>query len=198
MARLNGFGKVPGNRDMRKAVFLDRDGTINEDVGHLFSWERLKFVPRAVEGLLALQNQFDLFVVTNQTGIGQKVFSIQEYQNFEWLFKTLLAAHGIDIRQTYCCPHIKSDDCVCRKPSPHFLMEAVKQFNIDLAGSCVVGDHPHDIEMGKSAGTKTIYVLSGHGEKHRDELKTSPDFIAKDLYEASMWILKNDSQGDGA
>jgi histidinol-phosphate phosphatase family protein len=174
---------------MRKAVFLDRDGTINEDVGYLFAGERLKFIPRAIEGMLALQNRFDLFVVTNQTGIGEKIFTIQDYQHFERQLKALLAAHGVDIRCTYCCPHLKEDACICRKPSPHFLREAVEEFNIDLAGSYVIGDHPHDIEMGKSAGTKTVYVLSGHGEKHREEMACSPNYVAKDLYAASLWIL---------
>jgi len=177
---------------MRRAVFLDRDGTINEDVGYLFSLDKLKFIPRAIDGLLSLQNKFDLFIVTNQSGIGEGVAALQDYKNFEGLFNISLAAQGINIKYTYCCSHSKSVGCICHKPSPYFLMEAAKQFGLDLAESYVVGDHPHDIEMGKSAGTKTIYVLSGHGIKHCEELGICPDYIAKDLYEASVWILKND------
>jgi len=180
---------------MKPVVFLDRDGTINEDVGYLFTWERLKFVPRAIEAMLLMQNRFDLFVITNQTGIGERVFTMQEYQNFEGLFKTLLAAHGVEIKKTYCCPHLKAEGCLCLKPGTYFLMEAAKEYGIDLSASYAIGDHPHDIEMGKNAGIKTVYVLSGHGLKHRSELTVQPDYIANDLYDASGWILAQDQKG---
>jgi D-glycero-D-manno-heptose 1,7-bisphosphate phosphatase len=81
------------------------------------------------------------------------------------------------------------------KPSPYFLQAAARQYDIDLSVSFFIGDHPHDVETGKRAGTNTVYVLSGHGAKHRAELDIIPDLIAKDLYEASARILETSQKG---
>lgn len=177
---------------MTKAVFLDRDGTINEDVGDLYLPEQLKFIPGAIRALKMLQEKFLLFIVTNQSGIGRGSFSEVQFLAFDEYFRGLLRAQDILIQNTYFCPHTKEQSCVCKKPNIHYIRIVQQYYDIDLTRSFVVGDHPHDIEMAHNAGTKSIYLLTGHGEKHREDLKINPDFIAKDLYEAATWIIEKD------
>ncbi|MBD3425606.1 MAG: HAD-IIIA family hydrolase [Candidatus Omnitrophica bacterium] len=175
---------------MIKAVFLDRDGTINEDRGYVYSSDRLVLIPRSIEALKLLEEEFSLFIVTNQCGIGENVFSQREYLDFNEYFQSLLRDNGIYIKDTYCCPHKKEQRCICRKPKTYFLEKAAKEYDIDIVNSYVVGDHPHDVEMGFRMGAKTVYLLSGHGTRHRDELGAAPDHIEKDLYAASVRILE--------
>lgn len=178
---------------MKRAIFLDRDGTINEDVGDLYSRDKLIFIPRAIDALKMLAGGFRLFIVTNQSGIGKKVFTEKEFQSFNHYYIGLLHDQGVRIRRVYHCPHLKEDACVCHKPSPYFLRLAEKTYEIDLRKSFVVGDHPHDIEMAHAVGAGSVYVLTGHGRKHRHEMSVMPDFIADDLYAAAVWI-----QGTGS
>lgn len=173
---------------MNRALFLDRDGTINEDVGNLYSEDKLIFIPRAIEALRILQKRFLLFIVTNQSGIGSNIFSEADFRGFTGSFDRLLKREGITVRHTYYCPHKKEDSCICRKPSPYFLKEAQRQYKIDTGNSFVIGDHPHDIEMAHKVDAKSIYLLTGHGQKHRKELVLAPDFIADNLYEAVSYI----------
>ncbi|MEK6646318.1 MAG: HAD family hydrolase [Candidatus Firestonebacteria bacterium] len=174
---------------MYKAVFLDRDGTINEDVGDFCSPNKLIFIPGAIEALRILQEKFLLFIITNQSGISKGVFTEKEFIRFNKYFNKLLKKEGVVIKKIYYCSHIKEEKCICRKPSSYFLKQAVQNYNIDLRNSYVIGDHPHDIEMGYNVGVSSIYLLTGHGKKHRQDLIIKPDFIATDLYKASIWIF---------
>ena len=180
---------------MNRAIFLDRDGTINEDVGYFCSPDKLKFIPRAIEALRMLQDDFLLFIVTNQSGIGKNIFSKEEFQQFNEYFMALLKNEGINIKCIYYCPHAKEEGCICHKPKPYFLRRAENEYDIDLKGSYVIGDHPHDIEMAHRVGAGSVYLLTGHGTKHKQELgaSPSPDFIANDIYEAAVWIMKRQS-----
>ncbi len=176
----------------RKAVFLDRDGTINEDVGYFCSLDQFHLIPRTIDALRLLQETYVLFIVTNQSGVAKKVFSESDLIKFNWKIQDILMGKGIRIRKTYYCPHLPEEKCLCHKPSDFFLRHAEKKFCLDLEKSVVIGDHPHDIEMAKRVGAASAYVLTGHGEKHRPELKvvSHPDVIAKDIYEAARWIMK--------
>ena len=184
---------------MNKAIFLDRDGTINEDVGDFCSQEKLIFIPGAIEALRILQERFLLFIITNQSGIGKKFFSEEEFTQFNKYFDALLKSEGVGIKHIYYCPHTKEENCLCRKPSAYFLKKAEKDYGIDLRNSFVLGDHPHDIEMAHKVRAGSIYLLTGHGRKHRQELSIKPDFIANDIYEAAIWIVgrqaKNKKEG---
>ena len=173
---------------MVKAVFLDRDGTINEDVGDLFEPRKLVFIPHAIEGLKLLCKNFRLFIVTNQSGIGRNAFSQKDFFRFDRFFSALLREEGIHIRRTYVCPHIKEEGCVCRKPSPYFLKRAAMDYGIELKKSFVIGDHPHDVEMAHRAGCNSGYLLTGHGKKHQKELGRRPDLVAENLYAAAVII----------
>ena len=171
------------------ALFLDRDGTINEDVGDLYRIEDLVFIPRSLDALRILQHHFLLFIITNQSGIGRGSFSEEEYFAFRSEYDRVLRDAGIEIIETLHCPHIPEDRCSCRKPSSHFIDLLTDKYNIDLQSSFSIGDHPGDVEMGQARGARGIYLLTGHGRKHRDELITAPDYIADDLFSACDYIL---------
>jgi len=176
---------------MNNAIFLDRDGTINEDVGDFCSLDKLVFIPRAFESLRMLQKDYLLFIITNQSGIGKGFFSEDDFLQFNAEFCAILKKEGISIKQIYYCPHTKETNCHCRKPSPYFLKQAEKNHDIDLKKSYVLGDHPHEVEMAHKVGAGSVYLLTGHGKKHRQELSKEPDFIANDIYEAAIWIRGN-------
>jgi len=94
-----------------------------------------------------------------------------------------LSAYGITLLETYVCPHEHVSGCRCMKPNPYFLKKAERDFGIDLGRSFVIGDHPHDVELARNAGASAIYVLSGHGMKHRDELSRGTE-VAGGIMEA--------------
>ena len=177
---------------MDKAIYLDRDGVLNYDSGYVHKIEDFKLFPNTIEALQLLKN-FKFFIVTNQSGIGRGVFTLEDFEKFNNHLINILEKNNIIIEKTYLCHHQPNEKCDCRKPSIKFIKEAEKEFNIDLKNSLVIGDHTHDVEMGKKAGCKTIYVLTGHGEKHKDELEVKPDFIMSNLYEASKTIVKNEN-----
>jgi D-glycero-D-manno-heptose 1,7-bisphosphate phosphatase len=171
-----------------KAVFLDRDGTINEDVGDLDDPSKFRLIPKAAEALKILQDHFCLFVITNQSGIGEGRFDEAGYSRVNDSFMACLKEAGVRILEVRHCPHAKKDRCICHKPSPYFIEKLCAKYEIDVRQSFCIGDHPHDIEMAKRCGARSVYLLTGHGAKHRGELISKPDHIATDLYEAAVWI----------
>ncbi len=173
---------------MRKAVFIDRDGTIVQDTGFVHKIEDFKLLPNVFEGLMLLKN-YDLFIITNQSGIGREVYKTKDFIKFNNYLLKELKKHNINIKKIYYCPHKPEDNCECRKPKIKFLKDAEKEFNIDLKNSFVIGDRKSDFEMGKNAGCKTINVLTGNGINDKDGI--NPDYFAKDLLDAAKWILRN-------
>jgi histidinol-phosphate phosphatase family protein len=152
------------------ALFLDRDGTLIEDVGFLSDPGQIAFLPGAIAALQILSRQFKLFIVTNQSGISLgKLTSVQVDIVNRHVVDTL-AGHGIPIEAVYVCPHTRAEDCQCIKPRPWFLHKASIEHHIDLHRSFTIGDHPHDALFGPAAGAQGVYVLSGHGRSHRADL----------------------------
>mgnify|MGYP001597581546 FL=1 len=176
---------------MTKAVFFDRDGVLVEDSGYVHKIEDFKLVKNAVEGLRLLKN-YNLFIITNQSGIGRGIYAIEDFLKFNNRLLEELEKNRIKIEKTYYCPHKPENNCDCRKPKTKFLKEAEKQFNINLKKSFVIGDRKSDFEMGKNAGCKTIHILTGYGVNAKKEV--SPDYFAKDLVDAAQWIIKNATQ----
>lgn len=174
---------------MRKAVFIDKDGTIVEDVGFVHKIKDFRLLPNAIEGLELLKN-YKLFIITNQSGIGKGIYKVEDFIKFNNHLLKELKKHSIKIKKTYYCPHKPEDNCKCRKPKTKFLEDAKKEFKINLKKSFVIGDRKSDFEMGKNAGCKTIHVLTGNGVNDKDEIK--PDYFANDLLDAAKWIIKND------
>lgn len=165
------------------AIFLDRDGTIIEDVGYIKKPQDVNFFPGSFTALLKLQQRFLLFIVTNQSGISKGITSEDEVKQVNKYLVDTLESKGIFITQVFCCPHTNEDNCRCKKPKPYFINLAKELYQLDLKRSYIVGDHPSDVECGINAGITPIYLLTGHGEKHKDDLDTNT-IIAKDILEA--------------
>ncbi|MDZ7724496.1 MAG: HAD-IIIA family hydrolase [candidate division KSB1 bacterium] len=175
-------------RGARPAVFLDRDGTLIEDHGFLHDPAQVEFFPDTVAALRCLLPYFDLFIVTNQSGVGKGLISLTDVERINTHVTRYLEEHGILLQETYVCPHDRSENCECIKPKPFFLQKAADDYGIDLSRSWTIGDHPHDVEFGINAGADGIYVLTGHGEKHRRELDGNT-IVVNGIKEAVAYIL---------
>lgn len=180
---------------MVKAVFLDRDGTITLDTGHVHKIEDLDFLPNALPALKMLQDAgLKLFVVTNQSGIGRGYFAEEDYHKVTHHMLSEMKKQGIEIHEVYHCPHHPSDDCCCRKPKTRMLELAAEKHNINLKNSYVVGDKTMDVMLGKNTGSKAVLVLTGKAGKEPQQYKVTPDFVAKDLLHAAEWIIAQEKQ----
>jgi histidinol-phosphate phosphatase family protein len=178
----------------KPAVFLDRDGTIIEDAGFLRSQAQVDFYPQTFPALRRLAD-FVLFIVTNQSGIAKGHIRIEEADAVNDYVVQRLAEAGTMIRAVYCCPHQRTDACKCMKPNSYFLRIAEREYDIDLTRSFVVGDHPSDVELANGVGATGIYVLTGHGEKHRAEVPASTNVVA-DIGAAADLILAAHNVGN--
>jgi histidinol-phosphate phosphatase family protein len=182
----------------KKAVILDRDGTLVEDHGYVHKTEDFKLLPGVVEGLKKLSKEFAFVIITNQSGIGRGIYTKEDMDRFNKKLIDELKKEKIEIKRIYYCPHTPEEGCRCRKPSTRYIEDAALELGIDLQHSWVIGDHPYDIEMGVKAGCKSIYLLTGHGKKHLPELEKGsikPDFIANGFLEAATFIAKSKCQG---
>ena len=147
------------------------------------------FFDDTIPALQMLQRIFKLFIVTNQQGIAEGKLTPEEVDGVHEFILGRLAQFGIQIEQVYCCPHRRADGCECIKPNLFFLQEAERAHGIDLRGSFVFGDHPHDVEFARKAGATGIYLLTGHGVKHCAELQADVP-IAANLWEAASAAVK--------
>lgn len=182
--------KATMNHNTNAAVFLDRDGTIIEDCGHLRDPSDVVFFPETFKALRKLRDYFLLFIVTNQPGIAKGVITRNDVNRVNAHVITTLAEARVEICDVYVCPHRRSEECQCIKPKPYFLREAVERYGIDLSASFTVGDHPHDVQLAKNAGARGVYVLTGHGWKHLDELPEDTE-IASGMAEAAETIMSH-------
>jgi D-glycero-D-manno-heptose 1,7-bisphosphate phosphatase len=172
------------------AVFVDRDGTINEHVEYLSEPKRLVEIPKSFVALKRLKDLgYRVIIVTNQPGIGLGYFSKEDFFAVNREMMRQAAAAGASIDKIYFCPHSKADKCECRKPDPYFLKRAAQELNVDLAGSYVIGDMTSDVQLGKNAGCRSILVETGRGGDD-GMYQVTPDFVAKDLSGATAWIEK--------
>lgn len=144
---------------MNKAIFLDRDGTINVDFGYLHNPSDLQFIDGVIEALRIFQEAgFMLIIVTNQSGIGRKYFKIEDFHKFNNALIEALSDEGIKIEDTMMCPHAPEDNCTCRKPLPYLVELACERYNIDKTSSYMLGDKSSDVECGLSAGIESYRV----------------------------------------
>ncbi|MFH0925379.1 MAG: D-glycero-beta-D-manno-heptose 1,7-bisphosphate 7-phosphatase [bacterium] len=184
-----------------KAIFLDRDGTINEDMGYLNHIDRFILLPRSIEAIkLINKSGFKAVVVTNQAGLGMGYFSETLLEEIHIKLKNLLEKSGAYLDGIYHCPHHPNAlvekykaNCECRKPRSGMLLKASRDIGIDLQESFMIGDKIVDVELAHGVGAKGIMVKTGYGkgeyEYSRHKWKNQPDYIADDLYEAVKWIL---------
>ena len=174
---------------MNRAVFLDRDGTLIEDRGHLRDPAEVVFFPDTMDALSRL-GEFLLFIVTHQPGVARGLLTEADVRRVNDHTVAALAASGITIRDIYVCPHGREDGCSCIKPRPYFLRAAARDYDLDLERSFVVGDHPHDVELAHGVGATGLYVLTGHGAKHLSELGTESAVVVSGIAEAARYILE--------
>lgn len=179
----------------RAAVFLDRDGTLIEDVGYVAEPAQARWLPGAFQALELLARRFALFVVTHQPGVSRGALTLDQVDRVHRHLVGELVARGVEIREVYVCPHDRSLGCPCVKPNPYFLERAARDHGVDLARSFVVGDHPHDVELARGAGAQGVYLLSGHGEKHRGELVGAESAVVPGILDAARWILARTHRG---
>ena len=180
---------MPQTNPLRPAVFLDRDGTVIEDRGHLSDPSEVVFYPDTVNALRRLQKHFLLFVVTNQPWVARGILTLEDVNRVNAHVVSHLAEHGVVITAVYVCPHERSDGCSCIKPNPYFLHKAAAEYGVDLRRSFTIGDHPHDVEFARSVGARGVYVRTGHGSKHLAELRAD-EIIVSGIGEAADWILR--------
>ena len=174
--------------DQRSAIFLDRDGTLIEDVGNLDDPRAIRLFPDTAEALRKLQKNYLLFVVTNQSGVSQGDLSMDQVDAVNNRLDEILSQEGVTIRKWYVCPHSREDNCACIKPKPGFLLEAANDYGLDLKKSFVIGDHPHDALTGNELGVYGLLLLTGHGGRHLSDLPADK-LVFHRLGEATEWIL---------
>ena len=193
----------------RPAVFLDRDGTINEQMGYINHPSRFVLLPGAAEGIRLLnENGFLVIVVSNQSGVARGYFPIDLVHEVHDLMHRLLSSEGARADDVLFCPHHPDGKveeyavpCDCRKPKPGLIEKARQRFDIDMARSTVVGDRFSDIELAFACGLRGVLVKTGYG---RGDLryvfpgrKVQPDVVAGDLEEAARRILEREGNVKG-
>lgn len=189
------------NQQLRRAVFLDRDGTIGEEMGYVNHIDRFQVFPYAAESIRQLnQAGIPVIVVTNQSGIARNIFPESLMHEVHRKMVADLAADGAWIDAIYFCPHKSEDTCECRKPKPGLLERAAREHSLDLSASWVVGDRYADLEMGHAAGARAILVMTGYGrgeyELHRNSWPRQPDALAGNLRDAVRQILQIGSRAE--
>ena len=197
------FLKNGQKRKREIAVFLDRDGTINEEAGYLSRTEDLRLIPGAAEGLRLLnQHALKAVVVSNQSGVARGYISVDQVREVHGRIEELLQEKGAYLDGIYYCPHHPEIGeapyralCDCRKPQGGMLRDAARDLSLDLPGSYVIGDHRSDVDLGKRMGMKSILVLTGHGKEQMNKVPhregPHPDFVADDMHQAIQWVLRD-------
>ena len=171
--------------ELSAAAFIDRDGTIIEDADYCSNPKQVKIFPGVREALLSLKSQgFKLIIITNQSGIGRRLFTVDQYRAVEAEVLRQLGDGLIDA--TYFCPDVPGQHSSHRKPSPGMVLQAKREHQVDLARSFFIGDKEIDVECGRNAGVRTIRVQTGFD---RDLTGSTADWIAEDFPAAARIIL---------
>ena len=179
------------------AVFLDRDGTINEDPGYLGSQDTVKLLPGVSEGISELKSGlgFKIIVVSNQSGIARGLITHEQVQLVNNRINELLSESNVEIDAFFYCPFhpefSSADESKCRKPSPEMIFEAAKKFEINLERSYIIGDKALDVLCGQNAGVKQVLISSKNDSEEINSLKKagkSPNFVAHSFLDAVNFI----------
>jgi D-glycero-D-manno-heptose 1,7-bisphosphate phosphatase len=187
---------------LRRAVFFDRDGTLNEEVGYVDSLDRFRLYPFAARAVRAVNDAGMLAVVlTNQSGVGRGLIDEELVADVHRRLTNEMSQAGATLDAIYYCPHHPSAEveryrveCDCRKPSPGMMQQASAQFGIRLEESFVIGDRYLDVEMAQRAGASGILVRTGFGatewEMFRANGAPQPDYVAENALAAVEWVLQ--------
>jgi D-glycero-D-manno-heptose 1,7-bisphosphate phosphatase len=185
---------------MNRAVFIDRDGTISEEVGYINHASRFRLFPYAASAIKHLnENGWLAIVTTNQAGVARGYFAEEMVKTVHERMTNELQSGGAKLDAIYYCAHHPSVgdppyrvDCDCRKPKPGLITRAARDLDIDVGNSWMVGDRYSDIELARNAGVKSAFVLSGYGrgewEHQRQSWEHQPDLVAENLLEVVLGI----------
>lgn len=182
-----------------EAIFLDRDGTINEEVGHLSSLAQLMLYPQAARAIKMINvSGMKSVVVTNQSGVARGYFTAALVADVHMKIQSLLAPHQAHLDAFYYCPHhpegqgIYRQGCNCRKPEPGMLLTAAQDMGIDLGRSYLIGDTRKDMQAGLKAGAKAVLVRTGYGREAEAECSDiGLNYVADDILAAVIWIMQD-------
>ncbi|MDH4113580.1 MAG: HAD family hydrolase [Actinomycetota bacterium] len=172
----------------RRFVLLDRDGTINEEVGHLARSDDLRLIPGSAEAIRRLRTAgLGIVVVTNQADVGRGLLAPEDLESIHARLLDMLAAEEAEVDAVLHCPHAPEDGCDCRKPAPGMARAAAERFGFDGTDAFVVGDHAGDVGLGRAIGATTFLVLTGHGaeEAERARHEDLADHVVPDLSTAA-------------
>ncbi|MCX6564469.1 MAG: HAD family hydrolase [Candidatus Aminicenantes bacterium] len=189
----------------KRAVFLDRDGTINVDVGYPSRYDQVKIYAASFEALRKINAAgFLAVVVTNQSGIGRGFLTEDDLRDIHARMAEDFLARGARLDAFYYCPHYDLSeipryrlDCPCRKPKPEMARRAAAELGLDLSRSYMIGDKVEDVEFGLAAGASPILVRTGYGASAEIKLverAITPAAVAGTLLEAVDWILEHDPE----
>lgn len=176
------------------AVFLDRDGTINEEMGYINHVSRFTLLPQAIPAIRRLNEAgVKVVVITNQSGAARGYFPPSLVAEVHGHLKRLLAEAGAHLDGIYTCLHHPEEDCACRKPKPGLIQQAARDLDLDLGCSYLVGDRYKDVETAANAGVQGILVLTGYGRGEYEFLRPPrlAAHVAPNLLEATDWILQD-------
>jgi D-glycero-D-manno-heptose 1,7-bisphosphate phosphatase len=178
----------------RPAIFLDRDGTLNEAVGYLNHPSRFKLFPWSVEAIRVIRDEGYLAIVTtNQSGVARGLIAREALEAVHGELRRILEEAGAPLDGIYDCPHGPGDGCDCRKPKPGLLRRAESELGVDLARSWVVGDSLSDLQVAWSVGARGALVRTGYGEGalryQQKDWARKPDLVAPDLHRAVCAIF---------
>ena len=187
---------------MKKAIFLDRDGTINVEKDYIYKSEDLVFEEGTIEALKTFKNLgYILIVVSNQSGIARGYFTEKDLNIFNNSMNEILKKNGVEITEFYCCPHHPDGIgeykkvCECRKPNNKMIEEAIKKYNIDREKSYMIGDKTSDIGAGLKSNLKTVLVKTGYGLKDMEKIDKNETLVCENLKDFSE-ILKREKLND--
>lgn len=199
---------MSGAKHMEKIVFMDRDGTINEEVNYLFRSEDMKLLPGAARAIGRLNRAgFRVVVATNQAGVARGYYTEEDVRRLHRYMNEELEKEGAHIDRFFFCPHHPQaglgpyrTDCECRKPKPGLLRMAEQEYEVDKAHSYMIGDKLADVQAGQSYGVTGILVGTGYGKEERKLAEEGREplcyaYFAENLEAAADWILEREKDG---
>jgi len=189
--------------EYRKAVFIDKDGTLIPNIPYNVDPEKITLSDYAITALRMLQDQnFVIVILTNQSGIAKGLFKETDLNWVRHKIERLLSLEKIELAGFYACPHHPdgiipeyTKTCTCRKPSTGMFLQASTDLSIDLTQSWMIGDILHDVEAGNRAGCKSILINNGNETEWKSGSHRQPTYIAGDLLQAAEFILSNSIYG---
>lgn len=174
----------------RKAIFLDRDGTLIEEVNFLSTVEETRLFSFTVEALRTLSDAgYDFVVVTNQSGVARGLFDKDAVNAIHEKIQADLRPHGLAIASFHFCPHMPDAGCECRKPGTGMIKQALEINEYELSESWVIGDKQLDVDLGHNAGARSVLVRTGYGASHEGLLVKDADIVADNLLDAARKIV---------